>query len=466
MATAKELREQRAPLAEQIKRLSDKANDEKHKWSGEDESQWTKVNAAYDDLSKQISLIEKVERADAVVAEQTALATTHAGHSASSTIEPGSMVSDVVHPPVIESRLGPPKLTLEHHALALQAWMRRGVDAPLTDRHLEACKATGTNPNAKAFDVFLNRRMSGDAVWYSRGRLSGGIRNANQSVGTDTEGGFLVETGFSNALERSMLAFGGPRQVATVWRTEKGNDIEYPTLDDTSNSGRLLTESSAITTTDVVFGQKLFKAYKYTSDAVKVSSELLEDSAFNLAEITFSLLGERLARITATDFTTGNDSSKPEGLVNGSTVGVTTASATAIAADELFDHVHKLDPSYRALPSVGWMMHDNILLVVRKLKDGDGNYIWQTGLIAGEPDRLLTFPITINQDMQSSVASATKTMLFGAFEKYVIRDVANVRLFRLDELYRANDQTGFIIFSRHDGRYLNTAAVKHLLQAT
>ena len=101
---------------------------------------------------------------------------------------------------------------------------------------------------------------------------------------------------------------------------------------------------------------------------------------------------------------------------------------------------------------------------IRKLKDGDSQYLWQPGLRAGEPDLLLGKPYTIVQEMPS-IASSAVSIVYGAFEKYIIRDAASARFFRLEELYRANDQTGFVMFSRHDGRVLQSNALKLLTQA-
>ena len=144
-------------------------------------------------------------------------------------------------------------------------------------------------------------------------------------------------------------------------------------------------------------------------------------------------------------------------------------SAAAFTADELLTLIHSLDPSYRALSSTGFMMHDSVLLYVRKFKDSNGQYLWQAGLSAGIPDRLAGYPVAINQQMTGTTSNvpvtATKHVLFGAYEKYVVRDVASVRFYRLEERYRDLDQTAFIAFKRVDARALNTSALKVLLQA-
>lgn len=115
--------------------------------------------------------------------------------------------------------------------------------------------------------------------------------------------------------------------------------------------------------------------------------------------------------------------------------------------------------------NTGFMFHDNILLALRKLKDTTNQYLWQPSMQSGVADRLHGYPYTINQNMQSSVATGTKTILFGDFSKFVIRDSGTLRFYRLEELYRANDQVGFIAFMRSDSECIQTAAIKHLIQA-
>ena len=148
------------------------------------------------------------------------------------------------------------------------------------------------------------------------------------------------------------------------------------------------------------------------------------------------------------------------------TLGVTAASAAAITGDELINLYHSVDPAYRA--GAGWVMHDNVVLYVRKLKDGDNQYLWQPGLQAGVPDRLLTAPVTVCQEMASTVEASAKTVLFGQLSKYKVRDVGTLRLKRLVERYAEYDVEGFVALSRHDGELLDagTHPVKYLQQAS
>ena len=434
----KELQEKRSALAAEIKDLAGTQEE----WNSEDRAKWDEVNAAYD--ANQQELTAAKEKADV------------AARAAQIEAAKDEQTFQQKRERKADRR---PEITEETRALAFQAWARNQNGFSLEDKHVEAAQRCGVDPKANSFEIRLAPKP-GEMSHHGFGK-----EFRQQSVGTNTEGGFLVPEGFSNELEKSLLAFGGPRSVARVIRTSSGNDIPWPKVDDTSNSGRLLAENAAITETALTFASVTLGAYKYSSDSVLVSAELMQDSYFDLGREVGAMLGERLGRVEATFSTTGTGSSQAEGVVTGASAGVTAASATAIAADELFELVHSVDPAYRNSSSFGWMMHDNILLALRKLKDGNDQYLWQEGMSAGEPDRLLGHPITINQDMASSVATTNITVLVGDFSKFIIRDAGSIRMFRLEERYRDNDQTGFVGFKRSDSKVLNSAAIKKLTQA-
>jgi len=289
-----------------------------------------------------------------------------------------------------------------------------------------------------------------------------------QAAGTDSAGGYTVPEGFQAEIVRSMQAF-GPMLEPGVTRqipTDSGNPLPWPTLDDTSNKGALLAENTQASEQDLTFGQKQLDAYTYTSKIVRVSLQLLQDSAFDMNSLLRDVFGERIGRIANEHLTTGTGSSQPNGILTASTAGNTAASATAIDFDDVIDLVHGVDPAYRGLPSARFMFHDNILQAIRKLKDGNSNYIWQPADVrSGSPSNILGYPYTINQDMTSTITTTDKTMLFGAFEKYVVRRVQQFQMLRLVERYADYLQVGFIGFARLDGELVDTAAVKHLVQA-
>jgi HK97 family phage major capsid protein len=256
------------------------------------------------------------------------------------------------------------------------------------------------------------------------------------------------------------------RANTTVIPTDMGNDLPIPTDDDTSNTGAILSENNSTghTEQDVTVGAVVLHAYTYSSKLVKVSIELLQDSAFPIQPWLSAKLGTRIGRITNTHFTTGDASSKPQGAATGSALGVTAASATAFTADELIDLFHAVDVDYRE--GAQWMAHDLTVREIRQLKDGNGNYLWQPGLTAGQPDLILGKPFVVNNAV-ATIASAARAVLFGDFSTYYIRDVNGVVLRRLDERYAEFNQVAFLAFSRHDGALVDagTNPIKHLVLA-
>lgn len=281
---------------------------------------------------------------------------------------------------------------------------------------------------------------------------------------TTTGGGYLIPEGFRAELMRAMEAFGGVRANAHVIGTDMGNSLDIPTIDDTSNTGRLLTINTAVTETAMTFGQVTLDAYKYSSDLVLVPVELMEDSAFDMGGLINSILAERLGRITETHYTTGDGSGKPHGVVENSVEGKegVGGQTTSVTADDLMDLFHSVDPSYR--DGAVFMMNDSTVAAIRKLKTGvtsDETYLWQPGLRAGMPDTLLGRTLIVNQHMADMAASA-KAILFGNFNNYWIRDVRGIRFVRLEERYADLDQVGFVVFLRTDADLVGpSGTIKH-----
>jgi HK97 family phage major capsid protein len=126
--------------------------------------------------------------------------------------------------------------------------------------------------------------------------------------------------------------------------------------------------------------------------------------------------------------------------------------------------MHSVDPAYRA--NARYMFNDGTLKVLKKKKDGDGQYLWLSGLAVREPDTIMGKPYTINQHM-ASIATGAKVALFGDFSKYYIRRVAGVQVLRLTERYADYNQTAFLMFARADGALVDagTNPIKHLINA-
>lgn len=290
-----------------------------------------------------------------------------------------------------------------------------------------------------------------------------------QTAGTTTAGGFTVPTELANQIIKSMLAYGPMYDpgVTTEMVTASGNPIKIPTVDDTAVTAEKHTEATALTDDggkDVTFGQKSLDAYAYDTEFVRWSWELDQDSIFNMEALLGQLLGERLGRIANRELTIGDGTGDPNGIVTASSLGVTTASATAVTADELLDLIHSVDPAYRIGPKVGFMFNDSTLKAIRKLKDGQGNFLWQMGDVQkGVPGSLLGYNYHINQAMGSipAAAAATRVALFGDFGKYFVRKVGSPVIGVLRERFWPD--MGIAGLIRFDGELGDTAAVKHMI---
>ncbi len=337
--------------------------------------------------------------------------------------------------------------------------------------HLNKLDERGQKPEGPAKTADYE---SAFRTWFTRGMealspeerslLSEKRGTADQVTTSNGLGGFTIPTGFLPELERAMKDYSGIMQVARLLRTASGNVLYIPTEDDTSTVANKIGEGSAITVQDLTFAQRQLDAYKYSTQ-MRISWELMQDSAFNLEAEVRNVFGARFGRAMNETCTIGDGTGDPNGVVTASTLGKQTASATAITFNEMIDLLHSVDPAYRISPSSGFMMHDAILAVLKKITLGSGDIspLWLPSVRQGDPDTILGKPYWINQAMDSTVAATKKPVLFGDFSKYVIRLVQDVTVIRLNERYADNGLVGFVGWARWDGECVNTAAIKHLL---
>ncbi|MEU1275331.1 phage major capsid protein [Streptomyces sp. NPDC005799] len=317
-----------------------------------------------------------------------------------------------------------------------------------------------------------SRRYSGAFGRYLRGgmdRLTPDQRNLMMDnevdlramgAGIDTAGGFTVPDEFRNIMTETMKAFGGLLGLADVIPTSTGADLKWPTNDDTGNEGEILGENQPAGEQDLNLGGRTLKAYIFSSKQVKLSTSLLQDSAFNLEQWVPRKLGERIGRRAARAWTTGTGVDQPEGLTTGAVVGKTGANGqtTSVIYDDLIDLEHSVDSAYR--PNGRYLMHDSTLKVIRKLKDGQQRPLWVPIPAPGFPATINGFEYTLDNSMPTPGANA-KTIAFGDFKAgYVIRQVQSVQTLRLVERYAEFLQVAFLGFSRLDGMIQDSAAIR------
>jgi len=285
------------------------------------------------------------------------------------------------------------------------------------------------------------------------------------SVGTTDAGGYSVQNERMGNLHEFLKWFGTVRPYANVIQTSTGASLPIPTVTDTANSAALTSEAGAVASNvDPTYGQVTLSSYKYVSPIVLVSMELERDSSFDITAYLTRALGVRLARKENNAFTVGTGSSQPQGFVVGSAAGKTAAATNAITFDEIIDLMHSVDKAYR--DGAAFFAHDSIIAAIRKLKDGNLRYIWEPSTQVGAPDTLFGKPLIANNDMQSSLATGTKTLVFGNLkEGFIVRDIGSPGFMRTTDRYIETLQTGFLAYAFHDSKVVDSTAVKHLIQA-
>lgn len=332
-----------------------------------------------------------------------------------------------------------------------------------------------TSPEGKAFTNYLRRGMEGldsDDRALMRGRFQdngGGFRNA-QSTSPGSQGGYLIPTGFSEKLAIAMRWFGGIDGVVGEFTTESGNPMPYPTVNDTTNYGRIIGTNVQLTETDFVFNQVTFNSYILSSDIVLVPISLVEDSFFDIDALCAKLLGTRLGRLLNNSCTVGSGTGGPTGIVTaavaeGNVLTLSSGNTASIAYANLVALESAVDPSYRYNPSTRWMFSDSMLKLAKLLVDGNNRPLWQPGLtasfengaavnlLASKP-KILDAAYIINQDMAAPAANAY-SLLYGDVSNYLLRKVGQPTVMRLVERYADYLQVGYTAFFRVDGQLVD-----------
>lgn len=376
----------------------------------------------------------------------------------------------------------------ERHATMIGDAEQRLEDRSRTAR--EARRPTGSGSAAgaddggdgmtyrDAFAAYLRSNIPGAAPMSAEARtvLQAGYQTIDQTpeqraltTTTNAAGGFTVPTELQAILIQTMKAWGPMYDpgVTEEIQTSHGHSFPFPTIDDTANSGAATTQGVTLlddASGDPVFGQKSLGAFSFGTPWVRVSKELADDSVLAMESLLGSLVGERLGRLANLQLTTGVGTTAPNGAVTASTLGITTIAVAAVTADEIIDFEHSIDPAYRQSPKFALMFNDSTLKAIRKLKDGQGNYLWAAGNYqAGVPNLVNGRPYYINQAI-ASMATGAKFMIGGDFSKYFVRKVGAPLIGAIQDkdFWPGFGVAGWI---RFDGNLLDTAAVKHLKNA-
>jgi HK97 family phage major capsid protein len=280
---------------------------------------------------------------------------------------------------------------------------------------------------------------------------------------TGANGEYLIPTGFQKELEIKLKAFGGMRRHARIITTSTGNPLDWPTMDDTTNSGNWVAVNQPVAQANPTFGQVVFTANLASSKQVLIPVQLLQDSAFDLESELSDAFAIRLGRTTNLAYTVGNGSGQPTGLVPAITNSVTArgnsgtgnTEINSVGVNDLANLIGALDPAYR--PNATFMAQQSTWDSMRKLTDTLGRPLWEVSIAAGVPDKILGYSYDWNQDF-AAIAAGADSIVFGDFSKYIIRDVLGVTMVRYNELYMPNHQVGFQAYLRTDGNVIQPAA--------
>jgi HK97 family phage major capsid protein len=361
----------------------------------------------------------------------------------------------------LDERITSVKELIEREATAEEA---RELADDLGRRATEEQEGEPTGRHAQD-EAALRKLVNGETrrieLRFEKGESRAVARGERRDLNT-TDDSSIVPTSFVNLLYEHLIDNSAIRQTrVNVINTDSGEALQVPKTT-AHPTAALISEGTAITESEPTFGQVTLNAFKY-GILTQAANELLTDTGVDLVSYLAKIGGQALANGSGAHFVTGDGSSKPRGIVPASTLGKTAAGAATVTFDEIIDLFFSVIGPYRA--NAEWMLKDSSMAIIRKLKDADGQYLWQPALTAGEPDRILGKPYHTDPNMPA-MTTGLKSLLFGDFSAYTIRDVNGIRIERSDDFAFDSDMVTWRFILRTDGDLIDsTGAVKHLIQA-
>ena len=334
---------------------------------------------------------------------------------------------------------------------AMDAELSKPVNTPITTRPGAAKEETKTGRASDAYRKNFWNAMRSKTPDRS-------ITDALQ-IGTDSEGGYLIPDEFERTLLSGLEENNIFRTLANIIQTTSG-DRKIPIVA-SHGSAAWVDEEGAYSESDDAFAQITLGAYKLGT-MMKVSDELLNDSVFDLENYLSGEFARRIGNAEEDAFINGDGVGKPTGILaakGGGEIGVTTSSGTAFTADDLINLYHSLLTPYRK--KAVWLMNDSTVQFIRKLKDSNGQYLWQPSLVAGTPNTILGCPVMVSRYMPE-IGAGNKAVAFGDFSYFWIADQQGRSFMRLNELFAAHGQVGFRGSQRVDGKLILPEAIKTL----
>lgn len=406
MAKLHELQEKRRNIAAQMRTLHDKIGD--NAWTDEQRTEWNKMKTELDGVDAVISREEELRSMDEkfVKEQEAAEAEKRAQKDGEKTLS-------------VDERRGQ----------AFNAFLRNGL-TNLTPEERQA----------------LNEMRA-------------------QGVGVNDHGGYTVPKEMQARIVEQMKAYGGIASVAQILTTSDGRTIEWITADGTTEEGELIGENTAATEADTLFGIANLGAKKLSSKIIRVSNELLQDSAINIESYLADRIAQRIGRAEAKYLIQGTGAgtpAQPKGLA--ASVTGTTQAKTAGKVDWLDVNalLHSLDPAYRNVGNSRLAFNDNTFKVLKEMVDAQNRPLWLPDVAGVAPSTILGKQYVIDQGI-ADIAKDAKFLYFGDFNRFVVRRVAYMTLKRLVERYAEFDQTAFLAFHRFDCVLEDTSAIKALI---
>ena len=337
---------------------------------------------------------------------------------------------------------------------AIEAKLAKPVNTPITGKPMGGTgddkPKTGRGSNAYKAAVL-------DALRSNFRKVSNVL-----SEGVDTQGGYLVPEEYDRRLIDVLTEENIMRNLGTNITTSGEHKINIAA---TKPAAAWIEEGGQLTFGDATFDQIIMDAHKLHV-AIKVTEELLYDNAFNLETYIINQFGKALANAEEDAFLNGDGVGKPLGLLatdGGAQVGVSAKSADEITADEIIDLIYSLKRPYRK--NAKFITNDQTLAAIRKLKDQTGQYLWQPSLQAGEPDRILGYPV-YTSPFFPVITAGVPAIAFGDYSYYNIGDRGTRSFAELKELFAGNGMVGFVAKERVDGKLVLPEAVKLLTMAS
>ena len=322
---------------------------------------------------------------------------------------------------------------------AMERELSKPVNTPLTAKPMGDMKESEVKPSSAYKEAMLKALRSNFRQ----------IDNVLQEK-VDADGGYLVPEEYDNRLIQTLNGENIMRSLANIITTSGDHKINIAA---TNPAAAWIEEGGQLTFGEATFKQVLLDAHKLHV-AIKVTEELLYDSAFNLEDYILEQFGKALANAEEDAFLNGDGTGKPTGIFHETNGGTHLTEITAFKSDDIINLIHALKRPYRK--NAAFIMNDKLIAIVRKLKDGNGAYMWQPSYQVGEPDTLLGYPV------YTSAFAPEGKIAFGDFSYYNIGDRGTRSFKQLTELFAGNGMIGFVAKERVDGKLILPEAIQIL----